>query len=144
MVDVGSSLKSATWLPLPWTRRRPLLRRVASLIPPGRKFCTANVPPSPDISQPAPTVGQERSAIQLPRTDMSGSAGDAHLEYIRARRFKFPRQLDSSYARDLPDTFLLAVKKQTPTTLSIKSPELSLIFNARYARQDIPKSSQIV
>ena len=144
MVDVGSSLKSVMWLPLPWTCRRPPLRRVASLIPPGRKFCTANVPPSPDISQPAPTAGWERSAIQLPQIDMSGSAGDAHPEYIRARRFKFPGQLDSSYARDLPNTFLPAIKKQTPTTLSIKSPELSLIFNARYTRKDIPKSSQIV
>ena len=38
MVDVGSSLKSATWLPLPWTRRRPPLQHVASLIPPGGKI----------------------------------------------------------------------------------------------------------
>ncbi|WJZ98883.1 hypothetical protein VitviT2T_017376 [Vitis vinifera] len=74
---------------------------------------------------------------------MSGSIGDVYPEYIRGRRFKFPRQLDSSYTRDLPDTFLPAVKKQTPTTLLTKSPELSLIFNTRYARQDIPKSSQI-
>ena len=32
---VGSSLKSATWVPLPWPRRWPPLRHVASLIPPG-------------------------------------------------------------------------------------------------------------
>ena len=30
-----SFLKSVTWLPLPWPRRRPPLRHVASLIPPG-------------------------------------------------------------------------------------------------------------
>ena len=32
---VGSSLKSATWLPLPWPCRWPPLRHVAFLIPPG-------------------------------------------------------------------------------------------------------------
>ena len=50
---------------------------------PGGKFCTADVLPSPDISQPAPTIGWERSAIQIPRSDMSGSAGNTYPEYIR-------------------------------------------------------------
>ena len=34
-------------------------------------------------------VGWERSTIQLPRTDMSGSSGNAYLENIRSRRFSF-------------------------------------------------------
>ncbi|WKA04904.1 hypothetical protein VitviT2T_022901 [Vitis vinifera] len=93
----------------------------------------ADVPPSPDISKPAPATGWKRSEIQLPQSDMSGSAGDAYPECIRGRRFRFPRQFDSSNTRDLPDPFLPTIKKQTPTTLSTKSPELSLIFNTRYA-----------
>ena len=32
---MGYFLKSVTWLPLPWPCRRPPLRHVASLIPPG-------------------------------------------------------------------------------------------------------------
>lgn len=141
---MGSSLKSATWFPLPWTRGRPPLRHVASLIPPGRKFCTADVPPSPDISQSAPAVEWERRAIQLPQIDMFGSSGNAYPENIRSRRFRFPGQLGSSNTHDSPDPFPPTIKKQTPMILTTKSPELSLIFNARYARQDIPKSSQIV
>ena len=131
---MGSSLESATWLPLPWPCRRSPLRHVTSPIPPGGEFCTADVSPSPDISQPTPATGWKRSAIQLPLLDMSGSAGDAYPEYIRGRRFKFPGQLDSSDTRDMPDPFLPTIKKQTPTTLPTKSLELSLIFNTRYAR----------
>ena len=130
---MGSSLKSATWLPLPWTRRRPPLRQVASLIPPGRKFCTADVPPSPGISKPAPAAGWKRRAIQLPRSDMSESSGHACPENIRSQRFRFPGQLGSSDTRDSPDPLPPTIKKQTPTILTTKSPELSLIFNARYA-----------
>ena len=74
---------------------------------------------------------------------MSGSVGDAYPEYIRGWRFIFPGQRDSSDTHDLPDPFLPTMKKQTPTTLSTKSPKLSLIFNTRYAWQDTPKSSQI-
>ena len=107
------------------------------------EFCTADVPPSPDISQPAPATGWKGSVIQLPWSNMSGSAGNAYLEYIRDRRFRFPGQLDSSDIHNLPDPFLPTIKKQTPTTLSTKSPELSLIFNTRYAWQDTLKSSQI-
>ena len=128
-----SFLKSVTWLPLPWPRRRPPLRHVASLIPPGGNSVRPTFPPSLDISQPAPATGWKRSAIQLPRSYMFGSAGDAHPEYIRGRRFRLPGQLDSSYTRDLPDPFMPTIKKQTPTTPSTKSLELSLIFNTRYA-----------
>ena len=35
LLIVGSFLKSATWLPLPWPCKQPSLRHVASLIPPG-------------------------------------------------------------------------------------------------------------
>ena len=97
------------------------------------EFYTADVPPSPDISQPTPATGLKRSAIRLPRSDMSRSSSDAYPKYIRGLRFRFPGQLDSSDTRDLPDPFLPTIKKQTPTTLSTKSPELSLIFNTRYA-----------
>ena len=81
---MGSSLKSVTWLPLPWPSRRPPLQHVASLIPPGGrgKLCPADVPPSPDISQPASATEWKRSAIRLPRSDMSGSAGNAYPEYL--------------------------------------------------------------
>ena len=97
---MGSSLKSVTWLPLPWTRRRPPLRHVALLIPPRRKFCTADVPLSPGISQSAPTAGWERRAIQLPRSNMFGSSGNAYPENIRSRQFRFPGQLGSLDTRD--------------------------------------------
>ena len=97
------------------------------------EFCTTDVPPSPDISQSALATGWKRSAIQLLRSGISGSAGDAYPEYIRGRRIRFPKQLDSSDTRNLLDPFLPTIKKQTPTTLSTKSPELSIIFNTRYA-----------
>nr|CAN81466.1 hypothetical protein VITISV_021276 [Vitis vinifera] len=50
------------------------------LIPPGEEFYPADVPPSPDISHPAPNAGWERRAFQLPRSDMSGSSNSAYLE----------------------------------------------------------------
>ena len=100
------------------------------------EFCPTYVPPSPDISYPAPATGWERRTIQLPRADMSRSSGNAYSDNL-------PEQLGSSDTRDSPDPFPPTIKKQTPTILTTKSPELSLIFNARCARQDIPKSSQI-
>ena len=42
------------------------------------EFCTADVPPFHDISQLAPAPGWKRSAIQLPRSDMSGSFDSAY------------------------------------------------------------------
>ena len=104
---------------------------------------TGDIPPSPGIIQPAPSAGWERRGIQLPRTDMSESFGNTYPKNIRSRRFNFPGQLDSSETRDSPDLFPPTIKKQTLTILTIKSPEPSLIFNARYARQNIPKSSHI-
>ena len=86
--------------------------------------------------------GWERRAIQFPRSNMSGSSNNAYPESIRSRQFRFPKQLDSSDTRDSSDPFPPTIKKQIPIILTTKSPELSLIFNARYARQDIPKSSQ--
>ncbi|WJZ94927.1 hypothetical protein VitviT2T_013738 [Vitis vinifera] len=38
------------------------------------EFCLTDVPPSPDISHPPPNAEWERRAIQLPRSDMSGSS----------------------------------------------------------------------
>ena len=108
------------------------------------EFCPADVPPSPDISHPTPDPGWERRAIQLPQSNMSGSSDSAYLESIRSQQFIFPGQLGSSDTRDSPDPFPPTIKKQTPIILTTKSLELSLIFNARYARQDIPKSSQSV
>ena len=102
------------------------------------QFYPADVPPSPDISHPAPAARWERRTIQLSRTDMSGSFGSAYPENIRSRQFRFPRQLDSSDTRDSPDPFPPTIKKITLTILTTKSLELSLIFNARYIRQDIP------
>ena len=40
-----------------------------------------DVPPSPDISHPAPDAGWERRAFQLPRSDMSGSSN--RISHIR-------------------------------------------------------------
>ena len=77
-------------------------------------------------------AGWERRTIQLPRTDMSGYSSDS-----------LPRQLSSLDTRDSLDPFPPTIKKITLTTLTTKSLELSLIFNARYIRQDIPKSSQV-
>ncbi|WJZ95276.1 hypothetical protein VitviT2T_014057 [Vitis vinifera] len=79
--------------------------------------------------------GWERRTIQLPRIDTSGSSGNAYLDSLLG-------QLGSSDTRDSPDPFPPTIKKITLTTLTTKSPELSLIFNARYIRQDILKSSQ--
>ena len=64
------------------------------------EFYTADVPPSPDISQPTPATGLKRSAIRLPRSDMSRSSSDAYPKYIRGLRFRFPGQLDSSDTRE--------------------------------------------
>ena len=107
------------------------------------QFYPTDVPPSPDISHPAPAAGWERGTIQLPWTDMSGSSCSAYPENFRSRQFRFPRQLGSSDTRDSLDPFLPTIKNITLTILTTKSPELSLIFNARYIRQDIPKSSQV-
>ena len=97
------------------------------------EFGMVDVPSSSDISQSAPATGWKRSVIQLSWSDMSRSAGDAYPEYICGRRFRFPGQLDSSDTLDFLNPFLPLIKKQTPTTLSTKSPKLSLIFNTRYA-----------
>ncbi|RVW47753.1 hypothetical protein CK203_103396 [Vitis vinifera] len=94
------------------------------------EFCPADVPPSPDISHPALDAGWERRAIQLPRSDISGSSNSACPESIRSRQFRFPGQLGSSNTRDSPDPFSPTIKRQTPIILTTKSPELSLIFNA--------------
>ena len=80
--------------------------------------------------------GWERRTIQLPRTDMSGSSGNAYLDSL-------PGQLGSSDTRDSPDPFPPTIKEITLTILTTKSPELSLTFNARYIRQDILKFSQV-
>ena len=90
-----------------------------------------DVPPSPDISHPTPDAGWERRAIQLPRSDMSGSSASAYPESIRSRQFRFPGQFGSSNTRDSPDPFPPTIKRQTPIILTTKSPELSLIFNSR-------------
>ena len=44
------------------------------------EFRPADIPPSPDISHPAPDAGWERRAVQLPRSDMSGSSDSAYPE----------------------------------------------------------------
>ena len=62
----------------------PFLRHVAQLIPPREEFCPVNIPPSPDISHPAPDAGWERMTFQLPRSDMSGSSYSAYPESIRS------------------------------------------------------------
>ena len=73
---VGSSLKKCHVAPSPLaTQTAPLAARGIAHSTRG-EFCTANVPPSHDISQLAPAPGRKRSAIQLPRSDMSGSAAD--------------------------------------------------------------------
>ncbi|WJZ98180.1 hypothetical protein VitviT2T_016724 [Vitis vinifera] len=95
------------------------------------EFCLVDVPPSPDISHSAPDTGWERRAIQLPRSDMSKSSDSAYPESIRNRQFRFPGQLGSSDTRNSPDPFPPTIKRQTPIILTTKSPELSLIFNAR-------------
>ena len=107
------------------------------------QFYLANVPPSPDISHSAPDTGWERRAIQLPRSGMSGSSDSAYPKSIRNRQFRFLGQLGSSDTRDSLDPFPPTIKRQTLIILTTKSTELSLIFNARYIRQDIPKSSQV-
>nr|CAN70729.1 hypothetical protein VITISV_010385 [Vitis vinifera] len=43
-----------------------------------------DVPPSPDISHPAPDAGWERRAFQLPRSDISGSSYSAYSESFAA------------------------------------------------------------
>ncbi|KAL6312785.1 hypothetical protein AAG906_005958 [Vitis piasezkii] len=77
------------------------------------EFYSVDVPPHLDISYPDPTD-------VLPSPDISHPA-DAGWE---RRTTQLSGQIDNS------------------TTLTTKSPELSLIFNARHARQDIPKSYQ--
>ena len=66
---------------------------------------SVDVPPSSDISHPAPDAAWERKAIQLPRSDMSGSSDSAYPESIRSRQFRFPGQLCSSDTHDSSDPF---------------------------------------
>ena len=82
----------------------------------------------------------------------------------RGGRFNFPgqtcpnplvmlaRRTSAAKDSDSPDILArqtLAIRRihfrpqKAPTILTTKSLELSLIFNARYIRQDIPKSSQV-
>ena len=89
------------------------------------EFCPTDVPPSPDISHPAPDAGWEKRAIQFPQSDMSGSSNSAYPESICSQQFKFPGQLGLSNTRDSLDPFLPTIKKQTPIILTTKSPELS-------------------
>ena len=83
---------------------------------------SADNPPSPDISHPAPDTGWERRAFQLSRSDMSGSSDSAYPESIRSRQFRFPRQLGSSDTRNSSDPFPPTIKKQTLIILTTKSP----------------------
>ena len=83
---------------------------------------TGDVSPSPGIIQPAPSTGWERRAIQLPRSDISGSSNSACPESIRSRQFRFPGQLGSSDTRNSPDPFPPTIKKQTLIILTTKSP----------------------
>ena len=76
-------------------------------------------------------AGWERRAIQLPQSNMSGSCDSAYPESIRSRQFRFPGQIGSSDTRDSLDPFPPTIKRQTLIILTTKSPELSLIFNAR-------------
>ena len=92
---------------------------------------SADVSPSPDISHPTPAARWERRTIRLPRSGMFGYSDSAYPENIRSRHFSFPEQLSSSDTRDSPDPFPPTIKKQTQIILTTKSPELSLIFNAR-------------
>ena len=108
LVHVGSSLKIAAWLPLPcdmWhhsfhpdishpdtanvlpypdVSQPPFYPADIPLSPnvSQSQFNPADVPPSPDISHPAPIAGWERRTIQFPRTDMSGSSGDAYPDSL--------------------------------------------------------------
>ena len=91
-----------------------------------RNSVQPDVSPSPDISHSAPDAGWGRRAIQLPRSDMSGSSDSAYPESIRSRQFRFPGQLGSSDTRDSPDPFSPTIKKQTRIILTTKSPKLSL------------------
>ena len=73
------------------------------------------------------------------REENDSTSPDRH---VRILWWRLPGQLGSSDARDSPDPFPPTIKKAA-TILTTKSPELSLIFNARYIRQDIPQSSQV-
>ena len=48
------------------------------------EFYMVYVPPSLDISHPAPDAGWERRAFQLPRLDISGSSNSAYPESLAA------------------------------------------------------------
>ena len=127
---MGSSLKYATCLSLPcdtWHRSFHLGISQPQFCPADiplspnisqSQFCPADilphpdishsdladVPPSPGISHPTPAAGWERRTIQLPRTDMSGSSGNAYP-------YSFPGQLGSSDTCDSPDPFPPTIKK---------------------------------
>ena len=107
---MGSSLKSAAWLPLPcdtWHRSfhsdgnshsfHPDVSQPQFYpadvpphpdpadVPPNPDIShpdLADVPPSPDISHPVHATGWERMTIQLPRIDMSGYFGDAYPDSL--------------------------------------------------------------
>ena len=102
---------------------------MTSFIPLGWEFYTADDSSSSDTSQSAPVAGWERRAIQFPRADMSGSSGNTYPENICSQRFRFSGQLGSSDTHDSPDPLPSVLKKQTPTILTIKSLELSLILD---------------
>ena len=139
---MGSSLKSDMWLPLTRPRGWSLCDTWHHSFHPGG-CCTADGPPSPNIPYSTLATGWEKRTIQLLRSAHIRIRGRCYLEYIRGQRFSFPGQLDSEDTHDLPDPFMHAIKKVTPTILLTKSLELSLIFNTIYAWQDTPKPFQI-
>ena len=138
---VGSSLKNATWLFLPCTRRRSPLRH--SSFHPGKN----SVQPTFHILR----IFRIRCLTPDGRGGRFNFPGQTCPDPLIALTWRASaadnsdsqKQLGSSDTRDSPDPFSSTIKKQTPIILTTKSPELSLIFNARYARQDIPKSSQV-
>ena len=120
---VGSSLKIAAWLPLPWTRRRPL--------------ATRGIAHSTRTSHIRNSV---RPTFHILRIFRSRRLSPSE----RGERFNFPGQTCPDPLVTLTRTAWLVkhsrfagsisatIKRQTPIIPTTKSPELSLIFNARY------------
>ena len=148
--SVGSSLKNATWLSLPCTRRRFPFQRATQLIPPGEEFCPTEVtpslnilhpefyrvevPPSPDILDP------KFCPVDIPLSpDISHSVPDVGWE---RRTFQLP-QSDMSGLSDsvYPEIFSLSIQCRG---VLLKLPDMCdrhfEIFCFRYLMSKSPNS----
>ena len=139
---VGSSPKSATWLPLPWTRWRSPLRHVASLITPGREtfhhlrvLYSQRLPPDgrgrrfnfPGQTCPDPPVTLTR---RTSAADDLASPGSLARQTLVIRRIHFRPQSKSKLRQYWRPNLLNCHSSLMPDTFDKTFPNLLILLDA--------------